>query len=143
LMYNMNMETIRFIIFPILVAAGVGSLVSFAWYAFFLEKRSPVIREEIAGKKSLQNLQHVLRASFVAHVFSATAILMLIEIFQIRTFAQGSRIIFAICFFLIAVSGLKKVLVEKKSLENFILGAGHDFVNIVVTFAILIFLAKH
>ena len=126
-----------------MIAASASTLSSFLWYAIFLKKGSPVIKEEISKKAQKDSMVKISWISFLAHLFSAVAIFMLIGAFQIGTFGQGMRIIFAVCSLLIAVSGMKKVVFENKSLENFILGAGHDFINVLVVFSILIFLVKH
>ncbi|MFA7209716.1 MAG: DUF1761 family protein [Parcubacteria group bacterium] len=136
------MEFIRFTFLPIFLAAGAGMAGSFLWYAVFLKKDSRTAEEELAGKAPAKNWKDLAQASFLVHFFSAVAFRMLLDIFQIKTFFQGLEIAFAVFFFLAAVSGIKKVIIENKSIGNFVLGAGHDLLNISIIFSILILLGR-
>lgn len=137
------METIRFIVMPIFVAAAATTASSFLWYGIFLAKGNRTVREEASAGTVPGGLKNISRVSFLAHVLSAMAIYMLVDMFRIGAFSQGLRMVFAVWFFVAAMAGLKKVVFGNKSLENFILGAGHDFVNVAVASAILVALSKY
>ena len=131
---------VKSIIIPIILAAISSTTVGFLWYAIFLKKDSGVIDEEAIENEFFKNSRNISVASFLANIFSAAAVYMLIGTFSIQSFSAGGRIILAIWLILSFISGIKKVLIEKKSLENFFLGAGHDFAVILATFGVLIFL---
>ncbi|MDP1620077.1 MAG: DUF1761 domain-containing protein [Candidatus Moranbacteria bacterium] len=132
------MEFFKLTLLPIFLAAGAGMAGSFLWYALFLKKDGRTAKEELAGEKPAKSWKSLSQASFLANFFSAAAASMLLDIFQAKTFFQGSKIALAVFFFLTAVSGIKKVVIENKSMENFMLGAGHNLVNIGIIFSILI-----
>lgn len=132
------MEFIKLTLLPIFLAAGAGMAGSFLWYALFLKKDGRTAKEELAGEASVRSWKGLSQASFLAHLFSAAAASMLLGILRIKTFSQGWKIALAVFFFLTAVSGIKKVVIENKSMGNFMLGAGHNLMDIGIIFSILI-----
>lgn len=125
-------------ILAMIIAALAGAIVGFLWYAFFPKGTSVVVEEELGIKKLNEKPSSVFLSSFIANLASAFALAWLFKFFNSRNFLESAKIAGAVWLAFVIVSFTRKILIEKKSWKNFVLGAGHDFVSLAIMVAVMV-----
>jgi len=131
------MSVVGINIFTIIIAALAGTIAGSLWYILFLKKNSIVVTEEPRARELGKKSERTFFLSFIANLISAFALSLLFSFFNSQDFLGNAKIAGAVWLAFAVVSAIRKILIEKKSWENLILGAGHDFVSLLAMAIIL------